>query len=63
MFQDLSLTPLNLSRLALMRFKLWAEKLFETAITVHPAQPFGGRKGVLVVGHSSSVTLNLILVP
>jgi hypothetical protein len=45
--------PLNLGYLALMRFKLWAKELFETAITIRQPQPFGGRKGVLLVGRSS----------
>ena len=36
-----------------MRFKLSVQELFETAITVRPPQPFGSRKGVLLVGRSS----------
>ena len=43
---------LNLSRLAIMRFNFRAEELFETAIAIRPAQPFGGRIGVLLVGRS-----------
>jgi len=35
-----------------MRFKLWVEELSETAIAVRPAQPFGGRKGDLLVWRS-----------
>ena len=45
---------LNLGLLALMRFKLRAEKLFEVAITVRPLQPFGYSEGVLLVGRSPS---------
>jgi hypothetical protein len=44
---------LNLGLLALVRFDLRAEGLFEAAITVCPLQPFGGRKGVLPVRCSS----------
>ena len=36
-----------------MRFKLRVEELFEAAIRVRPLQPFGDRKGVLLVGRSS----------
>jgi hypothetical protein len=43
---------LDLSRLALMRFKLRTEELFEAAVTVRPLQPFGDSKGVLLVVRS-----------
>jgi hypothetical protein len=42
----------NLGYLALMWFKLGAEELSEAVITVRPPQPFGGCKGVLLVGRS-----------
>ena len=43
----------NLGGLALARFKLGVTELFKTAITVRPSQPFGGRKGILLVGRPS----------
>jgi hypothetical protein len=36
-----------------VRFKLRAEEFFEAAVPVRPAQLFGCRKGVLLVGGSS----------
>jgi hypothetical protein len=45
--------PLSLGRFALMRFENWAEKLFETVITISSPQPCGRCISVLLMGRSS----------
>jgi hypothetical protein len=54
MLQNSENPTLNLGLLAVMRFNLRAEELFQAAIGIRRLKPFGGSKGVLLVGRTPS---------